>query len=55
MRIACVFIPHFRTCVERLRDPRLAGRPVVIGQTPDGRSSVLLVDSLGMRRHDRPA
>ncbi len=41
MRIACVFIPHFRIAVERLRDPGLTERPVVIGETPDGRSGVL--------------
>lgn len=41
MRIACVLISHFRVAVERLREPRLAGRSVVIGETPDGRSNVL--------------
>lgn len=41
MRVACVFISHFRIAVERQREPRLDGRPVVIGETSDGRSTVL--------------
>ena len=30
MRIACVLIPSFAVAVERLREPRLAERPVVV-------------------------
>jgi len=41
MRVACVFIPHFRIAVERQRDPRFEGRPVVIGETANGYSAVL--------------
>jgi nucleotidyltransferase/DNA polymerase involved in DNA repair len=41
MRIACMLIPHFPIAVERQRDPALCDRPLVIGETPDQRKSVL--------------
>ncbi len=40
MRIACVHLPHFYTQVERLNNPEIEGSPVIIGGTPNERSSV---------------
>ncbi len=41
MRLACVTVPNFRIALERTRAPRLAGRPVAIGEPPPGANAVL--------------
>ncbi len=41
MRIACILIPHLPIAVERAAAPSLRGKPVVIGETSDGRKAVL--------------
>jgi nucleotidyltransferase/DNA polymerase involved in DNA repair len=38
MRIAAVFLPHLPCAAEALRDPSLAGRPLVIGDSHNARS-----------------
>jgi nucleotidyltransferase/DNA polymerase involved in DNA repair len=40
MRIACVHLPHFYIQVERLKNPEIEGSQVIIGGTPNERSSV---------------
>jgi nucleotidyltransferase/DNA polymerase involved in DNA repair len=40
MRIVCVYIPHFYVQVERLKDPALSRRPVIVGGMPEERASV---------------
>ncbi len=40
MRIACVHFPHLYMQSEKLTRPQLEGYPVIIGGTPDERSSV---------------
>jgi DNA polymerase-4/protein ImuB len=41
MRLACVTVPNFPIALERRRAPRLAGRPVAIGEPPPGANQVL--------------
>jgi len=41
MRLACVTVPNFRIALERRRAPRLAKRPVAIGEPPPGENQVL--------------
>ena len=41
MRIVCVHMPHFHVQVERLRQPELKRRPVVIGGSPEERAYVV--------------
>ena len=54
MRVACVVVPHFAVAVERLRDPSLRGRPVVVGGTPDERKAVVDCSVEAMGRGVRP-
>ena len=41
MRIACVYIPHFHVQIESVGSPEFKKRLVVIGGTPDERTSVV--------------
>ena len=41
MRVACVWLPHFPTAVERRKSPALNRRAVVIGETTEQRGAVL--------------
>lgn len=54
MRVACVAVPHFLVEVERLRDPSVRGRPVVVGGAPEERKEVLDCSSEAMARGVRP-
>ena len=40
MRIACIVVPHFAVEIERLEQPALRGRPVVVGGAPEERKEV---------------
>ena len=53
MRVACVVIPHFLVEVERLHDPSLRDRPVVVGGTEE-RKAVLDCSPEAMARGIRP-
>ena len=54
MRVACVAVPHFLVEVERLHEPALRGRPVVIGGPPEERKAVLDCSVEAMERGIRP-
>jgi len=54
MRVACVAIPHFLVEVERLHDPSLRGRPVVVGGSAEDRKEVLDCSPEAMARGIRP-
>jgi nucleotidyltransferase/DNA polymerase involved in DNA repair len=54
MRVACVAIPHFMVEVERLHEPSLRGRPVVVGGAPEERKEVLDCSPEAMARGVRP-
>lgn len=54
MRVACVAIPHFLVEVERLHEPALRGRPVVVGGAPEERKEVLDCSPEAMARGVRP-
>ena len=54
MRVACVAIPHFMVEVERLHDPSLRGRPVVVGGASEDRKEVLDCSPEAMARGVRP-
>jgi DNA polymerase IV len=54
MRVACVVIPHFLVEVERLHDPSLRGRPVVVGGGSEERKDVLDCSPEAMARGIRP-
>lgn len=41
MRVVCVAVPHFQVEVERLGQPVLRGRPVVVGGAPEERREVV--------------
>ena len=41
MRAACVHIPHFYVQIARLKDPGLAGRPLIIGEGPEEKGCVV--------------
>lgn len=41
MRLACVTVPNFRISIEHRRAPRLAGRPVAIGEPPPGANTII--------------
>src|SRR5438034_9437169 len=40
MRTACVVVSHFAVEIERLEQPALRGRPVVVGGAPEERKEV---------------
>ena len=52
MRVACLAVPHFVIEVERLHDPSLRDRPVVVGG--DERKEVLDCSPEAMARGVRP-
>lgn len=54
VRVACVVVPHFAVEVERLLDPTLRGRPVVVGGAPEERREVLDCSAEAMERGVRP-
>jgi len=54
MRVACVAVPHFMVEVERLHEPALRGRPVVVGGPPEERKEVLDCSTEAMARGIRP-
>lgn len=54
MRVACIAVPHFMVEVERLHEPALLGRPVVVGGPPEERKAVLDCSSEAMARGIRP-
>ncbi len=54
MRVACVVVPHFAVEVERLRDPSLRGRPVVVGGAPEERKAVVDCSAEALARGVRP-
>ena len=54
MRVACVAVPHFMVEVERLHEPSLRGRPVVVGGPPEERKEVLDCSTEAMARGIRP-
>jgi nucleotidyltransferase/DNA polymerase involved in DNA repair len=54
MRVACVVVPHFLVEVERLHDPSLRGRPVVVGGSSEERKEVLDCSVEAMARGVRP-
>jgi len=53
MRVACVVVPHFLVEVERLHDPSLRDRPVVVGGSEE-RKEVLDCSPEAMARGIRP-
>ena len=54
MRVACIVVPHFLVEVERLHEPALRGRPVVVGGAPEERKDVLDCSPEAMARGVRP-
>jgi DNA polymerase IV len=54
MRVACIAVPHFIVEVERLHEPALQGRPVVVGGPPEERKAVLDCSAEAMARGIRP-
>jgi nucleotidyltransferase/DNA polymerase involved in DNA repair len=54
MRVACVVVPHFLVEVERLHEPSLRGRPVVVGGAPEERKEVLDCSDEAMARGIHP-
>ena len=54
MRVACIVVPHFLVEVERLHEPSLRGRPVVVGGAPEERKAVLDCSTEAMARGVRP-
>lgn len=42
--IACVWLPHFALCAERLRRPDLIGRPLVVTHSGEGRGPAVVHD-----------
>ncbi len=54
VRVACVVVPHFLVEVERLHDPSLDGRPVVVGGASEDRKEVLDCSPEAMARGVRP-
>ena len=54
MRVACVVVPHFRVEIERLHEPSLRGRAVVVGGLPEERKEVLDCSPEAMARGVRP-
>jgi DNA polymerase IV len=53
MRVACLAVPHFMVEVERLHDPSLRDRPVVVGGAEE-RKEVLDCSPEAMARGVRP-
>ena len=54
MRVACIFVPHFAVEIERLEQPSLRGRPVVVGGAPEERKEVQDCSAEAAARGVRP-
>ncbi len=54
MRVACIAVPRFAVAIERLCDPSLRGRPVVVGGAPEERKAVVDCSTEALARGVRP-